>query len=304
MSKTWADPFIHRSLGVALLLPDGSVLSAGGGEGGETEPPNPSPKDPARTNHTDAQIYRPPYFFIGNAPPKVNAVPKLAKYGQSFDVIVDGNESIGRISWIRLPSVTHGLNSSQSVYFDILNPPRNGKFPVTAPNSRNVATPGHYMLFFVNTQGRPSEASIIRISAENTKEERTLQKKTPTPDAVKPMKRMMAQSVRSLPDLDFHVASQEERHPVKLGLTPVCPYGLASCWAGAFEGLQRINDIDVVRPLPDGDNSVGFVYLKNDVLPDIDVWRGELSKTAGWTYGQCHLSRAAPGRFVVFTSCE
>jgi len=49
-------------------------------------------------------------------------------------------------------------------------------------------------------------------------------------------------------------------------------YGFGPCWAGAFEGLKRIKDIKVVRPVPDGEDSVAFVYLKEDILPDIDVW--------------------------------
>ena len=272
--------------GVALLLPDGSVLSAGSGEGGEAEP-NPPPFHPARTNHTDAQIYRPPYFFIGGSPPKVTGALDEVRYGQSFDVTVQSNDTIGRISWIRLPSVTHGLNSSQSVYFDKPKNVKGNKFTVTTPNNRNVATPGHYMLFFVNTQGRPSEANIVKISTAFSSDERVPERKTPAQDSSKPVKRMMVQTVMSLPELNDHVISKQERHPVKLGLTPVCPYGLASCWAGAFEALQKIDDIGAVRPLPDGANSVGYVYLKDDILPDVDVWRDELRKTAGWTYGKC-----------------
>lgn len=276
--------------GVALLLPDGSVFSAGGGEGGEFDaPPNPPVPNPARDNHTNAQIYKPPYFFIADAP-RVTGVPKEAKYGHSFDVTVAGNDKIKRISWIRLPSVTHTLNSSQSVYFQVFEEKqeKGGKFTVVPPDNRNVATPGHYMLFFVNVQGRPSEAEIIKISPEKTAEERTLHK---TLDAIpssntRLASRMATQTVQNLPEVNQEVIAKMDKPAVKVGLTPVCPYGLGPCWAGAFEGLQHIQDVDVVQPMPDQANSVAFVYLKEEKLPDLDVWRKEFSQVAGGAYGK------------------
>lgn len=269
--------------GVALLLPDGSVFSAGGGEGGEFDaPPNPAVVNPARDNHTNAQIYKPPYFFIDAELPKVTGVPAEAKYGKPFDVTIQSTDSIKRISWIRLPSVTHGLNSSQSVFFEIPKTPNSGKITVTPPTNRNVATPGYYMLFFVSEKGRPSVANIIRIMPDKTDKEDA----TTTTDSKKPKGRMAAQSTGSLRELDRKVVAELERPAVKIGLTPVCPYGLGPCWGGAYEGLHQIQDIDVVRPLPDQANSVAFVHLKEDKLPDIDVWRKELAQTTGGTYGE------------------
>jgi galactose oxidase len=276
--------------GVALLLPDGSVLSAGSGEGGESDnPPNPRVSDPRRNNHTDAQIYKPPYFFIAGAnPPQITGTPNEARYGEPFNVTVRGNDLIGRISWIRLPSVTHGVNSSQSVYFEILPVPKGGTITVTPPKNRFLATPGYYMLFFVSDKGRPSDKpTIIKILLDKANEKpRSREDSTTTAqDGKKFQARMMASPVMGLPELDQKVIAKADKPAVKIGITPVCPYGLGACWAGAFEGLQHVTDIDVVRPLPDHDNSVAFVYLKDDILPDLDVWRKELSHTAGGTYG-------------------
>ncbi|KAJ9606813.1 hypothetical protein H2200_008823 [Cladophialophora chaetospira] len=264
---------------VALLLPDGSVFSAGSGEGGA-----PNPANPAKDNLTNAQIFKPPYFFQGN-PPTIDGVPDETKYGKPFTVTVRGSDSIKIISWIRLGSVTHSMNSSQSVVIQKLDPPKTSAIEVKTPANRNAAVPGYYMLFFVNTQGRPSVAKIIRISPEQTKEELTLQKPAPIPstNAMKPAARM-AQVVSSIPELDEKIIAEQDRPHVTVGLTPVCPYGLGPCWAGAFEGLHSINDVDVVRPLPDQVNSVAFVYLKEDILPDIDVWRDEFARTANGSY--------------------
>ncbi|KAM0722100.1 hypothetical protein Q7P37_001541 [Cladosporium fusiforme] len=266
--------------GVALLLPDGSVFSAGGGEGGEFDaPPNPPIHNPKRDNHTNAQIYKPPYFFISE-PPQISGVPQEARYGIPFNVTVLKNDKISRASWIRLPSVTHTINSSQSVYFQPFSSVT-GTFQVTPPENRNVATPGYYMLFFVKEDGRPSEAAMIKLLAERTDKENTLSKPIA---GFKPSSKLSAQVPHSLAQLDEKVIKEQDRPAVKVGLTAVCPYGLGSCWAGAFEGLQGIEDVDVVRPLPDQANSVAYVYLKEDKLPDLDVWRKELAKTAGGAY--------------------
>lgn len=279
--------------GVALLLPDGSVFSAGSGEGGEFDaPPNPRAPNPARDNHTNAQIHKPPYLFIDAETPRVTDVPTKAKYGTSFVVTMQSRDPIKRISWIRLPSVTHGTNSSQSVYFETPKAANSGKLTVTPPNNRYVATPGFYMLFFVSDKGRPSVANIIKILPDRTDKEVTPQRKRGA-GGNKPKGRMAAQNRGSLRELDHKVIAEVDKPAVKIGITPVCPYGLRPCWAGAFEGLHHIKDIDVVRPLPDQANSVAYVYLEEDKLPDIDVWRKELAQTAGGTYGKSHFSITA-----------
>ncbi|KAK4547542.1 hypothetical protein LTR36_000499 [Oleoguttula mirabilis] len=283
--------------GVALLLPDGSVLSAGSGEGGSPwKVPN-----PIRDNSIKAQRFKPPYFFIDGNPPQITGVPKETKYGQKFTVVVKGSDQIKRISWIRLPSVTHCTNSSQSVVFVVFNPPKppGATIEVTTPRNRNAATPGYYMLFFVNKQGRPSVASIIWISPEKTKDEWSPPKPavSTTADIKKPSARM-AQVVRSIPHLNESIIAQQEEPAVMVGLTPSCPYGLGPCWAGAFEGLHSIKDIAVVRPLPDQDNSVAFVYLKEDKVPDIDEWREQFAQSANGSYGMRGIQLTLSGVVV------
>jgi galactose oxidase len=143
-------------------------------------------------------------------------------------------------------------------------------------------------LFFVSDKGKPSEAAIIKILPDPAKEITLSRKVTPDPVKVgnKFHVRMMAPPALNLHEHDEKVIAEADKPAVKIGITPVCPYGLGACWAGAFEGLQHVTDIDVVRPLPDHDNSVAFVYLKEDILPDLDVWRKELALTGGGTYGE------------------
>jgi hypothetical protein len=137
----------------ALLLPDGRVLMAGGGQ---------LPGTPA-VNETNAEIYSPPYLFKG-ARPTITATPSVLQYGSSFQVTTPDAASISKVSLIRLPAVTHGFDQEQR--FQYLNfTAGSGVLNVTAPANANLAPPGYYMLFVVNGNGVPSVASFVRFPA-------------------------------------------------------------------------------------------------------------------------------------------
>jgi galactose oxidase len=80
------------------------------------------------------------------------------------------------------------------------------------------------------------------------------------------------------------IMAEQARPAVVVGITPLCPYGLGPCWAGAHDALHEVSDIEVVRPVPHQADSVAFVYLKQDILPDIDVWRSEFAKGVNRSY--------------------
>src|SRR6185369_500373 len=68
-------PRLYHS--TALLLPDGTVLSAGGGMADDNGRPY--------TNYPNAQIYSPPYLFKGPRP-AVTSAPQTLSYGASFSI--------------------------------------------------------------------------------------------------------------------------------------------------------------------------------------------------------------------------
>jgi hypothetical protein len=143
----------------AILLPDATVLSAGGGEyrpNNAVDQPN-DPKD----SHRDAQIFSPPYLFRGARPTITNA-PATVSYGQSFAIGTPAPGDVGQVNWTRLSSVTHAFNSNQRINFLKFTVAANG-LRVTAPANANQCAPGHYMLFILNKQNVPSIARIIRI---------------------------------------------------------------------------------------------------------------------------------------------
>lgn len=76
-----------------------------------------------------------------------------------------GTPTLTAIVWVtltRLGSVTHAFDSNQR-FNELSFVPTSGGLTVTTPASRNLAPPGHYMLFILNGNGVPSKARIIRI---------------------------------------------------------------------------------------------------------------------------------------------
>jgi len=128
----------------ALLLPDGRVLSAGGEIGGAT-----------------AEIYSPPYLFKGFRP-TIAAAPTGVTFGQSFFVQTPDALSVSQINMIRLGSVTHAFDESQRI-IHLSFTPATGGLTVSAPSDANLALPGYYMLFLLNSSGVPSVATTIQI---------------------------------------------------------------------------------------------------------------------------------------------
>ena len=90
----------------ALLLPDASILVAGGGAGGNSPVTN-----------LDAEIYYPPYLYDGSgqfAPrPRITGGATALKYKGLHNIKVDNGAAIARVTLIKTGSVTHGFDMEQ-----------------------------------------------------------------------------------------------------------------------------------------------------------------------------------------------
>ncbi len=143
-------PSLYHS--AVFLLPDGRVVATPGRVGG------PSPYEESR----ETQFYSPDYLLRG-ARPVISAAPASVGYGQTFFVATSEATSIGRVTWIRLPSVTHAIDMNQRINrLSFVVAP--GGLDVTAPSNRNLCPPGHYMLFILDRDGVPSVARIVQIT--------------------------------------------------------------------------------------------------------------------------------------------
>ena len=147
-SETWTTmasaqiPRLYHS--ILVLLPDGRLLSTGG------------------NGYTAAEVYEPPYLFAG-ARPTIRATPGSVTPQQTFFVDTPDAADITQVSLVSLPSVTHAFDQNQR--FNRLSFTRvAGGLNVVAP-SANLAPPGPYMLFILNSSGVPSVASIVRTTA-------------------------------------------------------------------------------------------------------------------------------------------
>lgn len=142
---------------IAILLPDGRVLAAGGGACGSCP-----------TNHPDAEIYSPSYLFDDNNNPAIRpvvfSVPSNATYGDMISVQTDS--PINEFSLVRLSSVTHSTNNDQRRVPLAFTTTGGNIYDLKIPSNRGVVLPGYYMLFAMNQQGTPSVAQMIQIGEE------------------------------------------------------------------------------------------------------------------------------------------
>jgi hypothetical protein len=266
----------------AVLLPDGRVFSGGGGEYapvvGVSQP------NPPINTHADAQLFSPPYLFKGARPIITKAPTQVVAYGAPFDVETPTPNDIGKITWIRLPSVTHSFDQNQRI--NVLAFQRGpNKVTVTAPANGNVCPPGHYMLFLLSQTGVPSLAAIVQIAAAVVPQAARTAFAEATaaaqPAAPAPFKLLVQKNPL---EQDAAIQAQEKRPPVVVGVTPTCPYGISACWGGAYEALTHLHGVRLVRPVPNADDSTAYVYLQHDGLPDLDAWPAQFADIANGTH--------------------
>jgi galactose oxidase len=257
----------------ALLLPDATVLSAGGGEYRPGQPgtdPN-DPNDP-QDSHRDAQIFSPPYLFKGPQP-EITTAPEAVDYGATFAVDTPDAADIGKVSWVRLGSVTHSFNVNQRINF-LAFEVDGAALKVTAPASEALCPPGHYMLFIVSKEGVPSVARIVQIGADVAVQAAAAAAAAP-PIAAAPLDAAARQAA---------VVAAATGTAVVVGVTSTCPYGLGACWGGAHEALLSLAGVQAVDPIPDADDSTATVFLTDDGLPALDQWGAEFTKIVNGRY--------------------
>lgn len=148
-----ATPRLYHS--TSLLLPNGSVITGGGGT-------------PGPLTQLNGEIYYPPYLFkkdgSGQFSPRpviVDAPTNMMSWNEQFSI--EASENIFRITLVRIGATTHAFNN-ETRFFNLPTPQKGNRIvTVKTPASANVAPPGFYMLFVWNLDGTPSVAKIIQI---------------------------------------------------------------------------------------------------------------------------------------------
>jgi hypothetical protein len=135
----------------AVLMPDGTVLVAGGGHGESLSGPG----------QYSAQVYSPSYLFNGPRP-TITSAPASSTYGASMTIGTPDAASISAVNLVSLGADTHQADMDQH-FVPLSFTAGQGSLTVQAPASAALAPPGYYMLFVVNGLGVPSVAAIVRM---------------------------------------------------------------------------------------------------------------------------------------------
>ena len=145
-------PHLYHS--TAVLLPDASVVLSGGNPQQGTFEPH-------------IEIYKPSYFYNADGSlatrPSLTATPATITYGQTFSATTNGN--IASVVLIRESAATHAFDMSQRL-IGLNFAVSNGTIGIAAPPNANIAPPGPYLLFVVNTNGVPSVGQVVMVAAQ------------------------------------------------------------------------------------------------------------------------------------------
>ena len=155
-SSADSNAFARLYHNIQLLLPDGTVLLAGG-----------NPAQGVFESHIE--IYQPPYLFNADGSPAsrpqaATSAPSSITYGQSFTLSTPDASTISSVVLMKAGSVTHSFDMDQRYVGLSFTIGQAGSLSAAAPSNSNIAPPGYYMLFLVNRDGTPSLASWVRVS--------------------------------------------------------------------------------------------------------------------------------------------
>lgn len=134
-----------------LLLQDGSVL--GGGAPPDANPP---------AVHTAHERFFPDYFDMLR--PVISAAPAAINYGGNFTINTPNATDVSEVVLLRAGAVTHGFNMSQRGIELVVSGVGAGTVNVEAPPQANLAPPGWYLLFILNSSRVPSTGRWVRVT--------------------------------------------------------------------------------------------------------------------------------------------
>ncbi len=169
---------------VALLLPDGTVWTAGTTEGTDDVG--------LERRELRMEIYKP--WYTTGTRPGIDKAPPVVAYGDEFPVELASTQTIARVALVRCGSITHAYDFDQR-YVGVTYTQNGKTLTVTAPPGPTVAPPGYYMLWVINNAGRPcTRAKFVRLcpvdayfalelSTYSLNAVRALKLQDPSPDA-------------------------------------------------------------------------------------------------------------------------
>lgn len=152
VTETWMHtapqriPRLYHS--VALLMPDGKVITAGS---------NPMRK----TEELRIEVFWPPYLFLGERP-ELRLDAEQAGYGSTLTATATGD--LREASLLHPTSTTHSSDNDQRLIDLPFTVDPGGTLTLTMPSNPALAPPGWYLVVVVDTAGVPSIGRWIRLT--------------------------------------------------------------------------------------------------------------------------------------------
>ncbi|MFI9406341.1 galactose oxidase-like domain-containing protein [Nocardia sp. NPDC052316] len=138
-------PRLYHS--VALLTPDGKVITAG--------------SNPARkTEELRIEIYWPPYLFQGDRP-GLQLGAEAAAYGAT--ITATSAAALREINLVRPCACTHSCDNEQRLVDLEFTSAAPDSLTITMPDNPALAPPGWYLIFAVDPRGVPSLGRWLRL---------------------------------------------------------------------------------------------------------------------------------------------
>jgi hypothetical protein len=131
-----------------ILLADGSILAGGDPQSGGGPTPH--------------ERFFPDYFDMLR--PVISGAPATVNYGASFGVNTPNAGDITEVVLLRSGAVTHGFNMSQRGLECVVSGVGAGVLTVDMPANANLAPPGWYLLFILNSSRVPSMGRWVRVT--------------------------------------------------------------------------------------------------------------------------------------------
>ncbi len=155
-NNTWtlaATPHVQDRVyhSVALLLPDGSVVTGGG--------------NPARTvDELRLEIYSPAY--MSQTRPVIQSAPSTVGYGATITLQTPQSRNIKWVHLIKPMATTHCYDTEQRLVDLPIISNTDTSVSVTVTSNQNLAPPGYYMLFVTDNNNVPSVAQWVQLTPQ------------------------------------------------------------------------------------------------------------------------------------------
>jgi hypothetical protein len=134
---------------VALLTPDGKVITAG--------------SNPARkTEELRIEMYWPPYLFHGTRP-TLTLQSQSATFGGTVSATATGG--VHEISLTRPSACTHSCDNEQRLVDVAFTSGAGSSITLQMPDNPNLAPPGWYLVFALDHHGVPSVGQWLHLAA-------------------------------------------------------------------------------------------------------------------------------------------